>query len=191
MTEAQPGVRVAGEPDVVELSRLYTAHLTYHEPFDAAFRPRADGDYARLWRGVLADHDERTFVAEAPAGLVGFARCRLCRQPAGRRQRLLDALLRRRRAVVNGQIVDFFVDADHRRAGVGTALLAAAKDWFGQHGIATMCLSVWVANEAGLAFWQAMGMRPQVLSMRCSLDEQQDTSTEGPRRSAALPEGTG
>ena len=56
-----------------------------------------------------------------------------------------------------GRIEDAWVRPEHRRSGIGRALVEAAVAWARQQGAARMILQVARRNEAGLAFWREMG----------------------------------
>lgn len=53
------------------------------------------------------------------------------------------------------------VDPDHRRAGLGRALMAAAEDWLRTRGLPKIQLMVREGNEAAIAFYTALGLERQ------------------------------
>jgi ribosomal protein S18 acetylase RimI-like enzyme len=63
------------------------------------------------------------------------------------------AMVPRRRAHVEALVVD----QEHRRAGVGTALMDAAADWARERGATEIVLTVWAGNQAAEAFYQRLG----------------------------------
>ena len=65
------------------------------------------------------------------------------------------SMVPRRRAHVEALVVD----RAHRRAGVGTALMAAATAWARSRGTSEILLTVWAGNAAGEAFYERLGYR--------------------------------
>ena len=56
-------------------------------------------------------------------------------------------------------IITLDVVQEHRRAGVGTALLREAERRMGARGVRQVSLETATSNEAGVAFWQRHGYR--------------------------------
>lgn len=59
----------------------------------------------------------------------------------------------RRRAHVEVVVVD----QGHRRAGVGTALMAGAADWARSRQADELVLTVWTGNRAAEGFYRSLG----------------------------------
>ncbi len=68
-----------------------------------------------------------------------------------------------------GTIDQAFVRADHRRRGVGTALVAAVCDFFAERGVHDLSLRYVVGNEEAAAFWTALGFEPRIITAGASL----------------------
>src|SRR5262249_10455275 len=64
-----------------------------------------------------------------------------------------------------GFVHDLIVDESHRRAGIGSALVHAALDWFGARGIAR--IMVWTAppNVAAQRLFDRLGFRRTMIEM--------------------------
>ena len=62
----------------------------------------------------------------------------------------------RRRVYVDAVVVD----GDHRRRGIGTALMQAASDWARRHDCGELVLTVWAENRAALALYRRLGYEP-------------------------------
>jgi [ribosomal protein S18]-alanine N-acetyltransferase len=60
-------------------------------------------------------------------------------------------------AGLEGHIVTLDVVAEHRRAGVGTALLQDAERRIARRGVRKIGLETATTNEAGIAFWRRHG----------------------------------
>jgi ribosomal protein S18 acetylase RimI-like enzyme len=63
------------------------------------------------------------------------------------------AMVARRRAHVEALVVD----EQHRRAGIGTALMNAAAAWARERGAEEVVLTVWAGNLAAEAFYDRLG----------------------------------
>ena len=68
-----------------------------------------------------------------------------------------------------GQILDFAVSADYRRAGVGERLCRALLDWFVMKGVYRIEVRHSESNEIAESFWTKMGFKPymRTLSKEC------------------------
>ncbi|HEX5503739.1 MAG TPA: GNAT family N-acetyltransferase [Thermomicrobiales bacterium] len=54
-------------------------------------------------------------------------------------------------------VASLAVREEHRRAGVGRALMAAANRWAREHGATEVDLDVWEFNPGALAFYEGLG----------------------------------
>lgn len=69
-----------------------------------------------------------------------------------------------------GQIDQAFVRADHRRAGVGSRLVALLCRFFAAEGVEDITLRYVVGNEEAAAFWSALGFSPRILTAGAGRD---------------------
>lgn len=63
-----------------------------------------------------------------------------------------------------GTIDQAFVRPEHRRCGVGSALVAAICRFFAEEGVDDLTLRYVVGNEEAAAFWSALGFEPRILT---------------------------
>jgi GNAT superfamily N-acetyltransferase len=63
-----------------------------------------------------------------------------------------------------GQIDQAFVRADHRRAGVGSRLVAGLCHFFADRGIEDVSLRYVMGNEEAASFWSALGFAPRIVT---------------------------
>jgi GNAT superfamily N-acetyltransferase len=63
-----------------------------------------------------------------------------------------------------GQIDQAFVRADHRRAGVGSRLVALLFRFFVSEDVEDITLRYVVGNEEAAAFWSALGFSPRIIT---------------------------
>jgi ribosomal protein S18 acetylase RimI-like enzyme len=67
------------------------------------------------------------------------------------------------------EIRDLVVDRDHRRAGIGRALLRRAFAWGGEQGMHGAMLEVAEANTAAMRLYMAHGMYSTGRTLVCYL----------------------
>ena len=126
----KPRIRKATPSDLPLLVEIDSRCFTPDVAFDAA---------ELNW--CLSDPGSMTFIAQDGSTVAGFAIV-----SAGERQG-------------TGNLVTLDVLAPWRRAGLGSALLAASGQWLHDRGIGQMDLQVDVSNEPALAFYLRHGFR--------------------------------
>jgi len=67
-----------------------------------------------------------------------------------------------------GQVDQAFVHADHRRAGVGTQLVARLCRFFSTEEAEDISLRYVVGNAEAAAFWSALGFLPRIITSGAS-----------------------
>ena len=148
--ENQVTYRRAVARDLDGLVALWDDMMLEHGRRNARVR-LAEGALS-AYRGYLSYHLSREesliLVAEAGGRLVGFCLSTVSRNLA----MFLPALF--------GYLSDLVVDAAWRRRGIGRALFGASMDWLRARRIETVQLQYYYLNEAGEAFWRAMGFEP-------------------------------
>lgn len=141
--------------------------VDYHRQLDSDLPPAtADGAarYARSLGERIGDTHTRTFVAEKDGRLVGYVL-----------GVMVDFAPEMFAQEPSGFLADIFVDEDHRRAGVGKALVAALTEWFRSLGVTYFEWHVAARNPDGVRFWKALGGREVMLRMRADLNAGDDT----------------
>lgn len=104
-------------------------------------------------RRHIGRRDKLCLVAEADGEAIGFLLGGILERPA---------LFRNRRY---GHIYDAYVEARHRRKGIGELLAAEALKWFEQRRISRVRLNVDARNALGVTFWKKMGFETTVHTM--------------------------
>ncbi len=66
-------------------------------------------------------------------------------------------------------IDDICVDENSRHLGVGSALFDHVTVYAREHGFYNITLNVWSCNPGALAFYEAMGFKPQMIGMEMIL----------------------
>jgi ribosomal protein S18 acetylase RimI-like enzyme len=105
--------------------------------------------------GPLKKRNVQVVVAEVDGALVGYV--------LGTVDKPIHFKLRRL-----GNIHACYVEAGHRRGGVGKALVDAVVEWFRSEGVQAVDLGVLHSNEA-FRFWRKLGFREYYLKMRMPL----------------------
>jgi GNAT superfamily N-acetyltransferase len=141
-------IRLALESDIPELARLVAGLAAYEESLDS--RARFDWEQIRdapNWLKVVLNRDHHAvWVADAgDAHLVGHLWIRLKRQREG-------AL-----PVAIGYISQGYMDEAWRGRGLMKPMLDLAFDWFRDHDITVITLSVLHRNWLGSTAWHRLG----------------------------------
>ena len=108
---------------------------------------RTPGEERRFLRALRRYDDAAVFVAEVPKGIVG--RLSLGRDPHPASRHVAD--------------LGLMVAADHRRRGIGKALLREAVEWARASGVRKLELHVFPHNEAAIALYESVGFRREGL----------------------------
>lgn len=160
--------------DVPRLEPLWLAMLAHHRDCrppaseEIPFREPPD-----TWRRRRVRYEEwvqqpttRLLIAEDDAGeAVGYAMLTI---------RGGESTLRTGDRV--GELESLSVAAHARGAGVGSALIEAAFDYFRSEGVAEMTLSVMVGNEDAQRLYERVGLRPYFLAMLGRVPERPDAA---------------
>lgn len=142
-------VRPARPRELDRLAALWIALADQHGP-EPRFRLRggAEEGVRRHLAGRLADLDALLLVADRAGDLPGLCVARLLRRPA-----FFDEVER-------GELEAIAVREDARRAGLGRGLAGAALAWLRERGATRVEVQVARQNDAGRAFWSALGFEP-------------------------------
>jgi GNAT superfamily N-acetyltransferase len=182
-------VRAATVADAAPLAVLARELLTYERSLNEAMREltpwAASPDELRK---QIRQPNLRFFIAERNGELLGYVKAMIYGRALKRAeigyarwlkdgveraaQRTFNWAMRRPRPNVRltgGYIAGAFVREDARRTRIGRALIAAAEDWFRQHGLTTSELHVLYSNERARQFWENVGYQPLAMGMRKKL----------------------
>jgi GNAT superfamily N-acetyltransferase len=149
------------------------------DKYIVGFPDKANADMAKWAKGFVADTKRFAFVAEAPGGeRIGciFGKIEESNMPTSVSEEV-------------GTISVCWVDSNHRRSGVGRALLAETEKWFLARGIRHLEVAFMAKNETAREAWAHLGFVPfRVLSYK-EISEQQGGgySPPAPRSSNSTP----
>ena len=139
----------------------------------SAIRAYREEDFATLCRidqgcfprGIAYTQEEMLDFLLLPAARVWVAEEQ---QPPGAAAVVGFILIQRWKT--RAHIITLDVDRDHRRSGIGSALLRAAEEWLRTCGVRRVRLETATGNEAAVAFWQHAGYRVSGLLKRYYLN---------------------
>jgi GNAT superfamily N-acetyltransferase len=70
-----------------------------------------------------------------------------------------------------GQVDQAFVAEKHRRAGIGSRLVAGMCRFFARQGVDDLTLRYVIGNDEAAAFWAALGFSPRIVTTGASREE--------------------
>jgi GNAT superfamily N-acetyltransferase len=151
-------IRIAAPGDVPALvdlcAGLFATDAAPHDPTVDQGWPRREG--AGYFEEILADERSDAWVAVVDDEPVGYA--------VGRR-RDADSY----RPVPTATLESMFVQAGHRGAGVGAALVAAVTDWARAAGARFVNVTAHAGNERAVAFYRREGFAPLSVTLRVAV----------------------
>lgn len=151
-------IREATSRDMPALVRLLHESNVFH--WNAL--PDHFGDPGEPVRGekyvkhLLDEENGVILVAEQDSVVVGLVQLAVFDERSGPHPR------RRPHA----KIGDIVVTAEHRRTGIGRALIAAANDWAEARGAAEIELEVWDFNRDAIGLYESLGYQTTNRTMR-------------------------
>lgn len=105
---------------------------------------------------IFSDKKRRTYVAvNGDKGVVGYAFCVIKSQPFSNNMVPFDSFF----------IDDLCVDKSERGKGTGKALFEFVKSEAKRLGCYEITLNVWEGNDAAIAFYKRLGMKPKETQM--------------------------
>lgn len=146
--EGEMTIRAATLEDYPRLRAVLIGTLAFHcQALPDVFRTTDTPPPSREFVTDLVSQGKGTLlIAEQEDDVVGFLTIRAVAvdQPY---------LIPRRYGVID----NVSVTAVRRRQGIGRALMVAAHEWAGRHGLTQVRLNVWEFNREALAFYESLG----------------------------------
>ena len=136
-------VRLADSGDINAISSLYQKFYDYNARQQPEYY-RAVGEDGKYPENVINGTSGDLYVAETSDGIVGFIHVE------EERTAPFPPVVAHQFACV----VDLFVDPEHRKIGIGKALLESAKAWARDRGMEYLELFVLEENQIGRSFYE-------------------------------------
>lgn len=156
-------VRAASERDLDTIGRMGAALVAAHHGLDPrrflAPTPATPRGYVAFLGSQLRTREAVVLVAEKDGEIVGYAYAA---------SEGTDYMALRGPA---GVLHDLFVGPDHRREGIGKALLDAAVAALSERGAPRIVLSTAKRNEAAQRLFAEAGFQPTMVEMTLELDQ--------------------
>lgn len=143
-------IRPPTERDVEALARLYLQSAKHHVSLDTNwYRIPEIESAAAHYRDLLTQPDDSNacFVADVDGNIAGLVETKLAGRPPP------HSMLRPQLMAT----VDIVVSPDHRRRGIGSALMRRAEGWAAEQGCTGVMLDMLRANGVALAFYRNLG----------------------------------
>jgi GNAT superfamily N-acetyltransferase len=148
-------LRQAGRADLDTVVLLWHQLAREMEQYEPYYRLADDAAEQAVpyFAGLIGQDDSLVLLASAGGRTIGIAAAVVAK-------RSLPIYLPCPSCV----LTDIYVEPGHRRAGVGTALVTACREWCRERGARILTLSVLAPNPARL-WYERLGFKPH----RCSL----------------------
>lgn len=155
-------IRQARQEDADAIARMWEDLVRYHHMIDSDLpdtAPNGGRVYAHRITDRLNDTHTRVLVAEEDGRVVGYVL-----------GVIVDLVPEMFAQEDGGFLADIYVDEAYRGGGVGRALVEALSEWFQERGVRYFEWYVASHNEAGRAFWRAVGGRDMMIRMRTNIE---------------------
>jgi GNAT superfamily N-acetyltransferase len=148
-------IRPATRRDIPAIVALWEEVMDFHRARDPFFTRAHHGSdiFARFVEENIRNDAACVLVATVDGTIVGYCQGMLDRHPPA----LAESDF--------GQILDFGVTAEHRRAGIGAQMFQALREWFRREGIRRVEVRHSTCNEIGARFWPKMGFKPYLQTL--------------------------
>ena len=157
-------LRQATLQDIGAIVGLWKEMINFHRIRDPFFTRAVNGEevFAEYVEKNINSETACVYVAVVGGTIIGYCQGTLEKHP--------PVLAH----TDYGQILDFSVSTDYRRAGIGERLCQALLDWFVLKGVYRIEVRHSESNEIAESFWTKMGFKPymRTLCKQC-LDRRQ------------------
>ncbi len=148
-------IRPATRRDIPAIVALWEELMDFHRARDPFFTRSHNGSdiFARFVAENIRNDAACVLVATVDGKIVGYCQGILDRHPPA----LAESDF--------GQILDFGVTAEYRRAGIGAQMFETLCAWFHREGIRRIEVRHSTYNEIGARFWPKMGFKPYLQTL--------------------------
>jgi GNAT superfamily N-acetyltransferase len=152
----QPVIAMAAKSDLPRLGAIWLELMRLHQERDPHFAMSSDAlvRWMAMAEEMLDRDDAFLFKAEVQGTVSGFCLGWVAYNPPIYRISEI------------GFVSEVAVTRAAQRRGIGSALIAAARRWFREQGLAEFQLSTAVWNSTARSFWEAVGGAPLLVRYR-------------------------
>ena len=150
-------LNVASKEKVKRIVDIWEEVINWHSEFDDDFELEREGrsNFAFMISKAVHDSTQRVYIAQKKEKIIGFLFGYVKTHSGFFRKRII------------AHISDIAVDSINRGTGVGTALMQKFEADFAKSNEAEeISLYVHSQNERGVSFYQRLGFKVKLLSMR-------------------------
>ena len=158
-------IRAAEKADVPAVCALYPAFFSAMAAYEPGYFQPGDADRVFLEQ-LVSGEEGGILLALKDEALLGFAALQIQQAPA------FPCMVPHRYAY----LMDLAVRPDRQGGGVGTCLLAAARDWTMSQGLDYLELCVLERNRRAKQLYERFGFRTVLHTMRLEWTKGDDTS---------------
>ena len=156
-------IRLATLDDIEPICRLYNEFFAYNARLQPRYC-RAGKERGEYPKATITSDNSDIFLAIENSVAVGFIHVREAQTPP------FDSIVPHKYA----EIIDFFVQAAHRKKGIGGGLIDAAKRWSKTRSLDYIELLVLSNAEDANRFYRHKNFVPVSHTMRYSLTKTKD-----------------
>jgi ribosomal protein S18 acetylase RimI-like enzyme len=148
-------IRPATRRDIPAVVALWEELMDFHQARDPFFTRSPNGRhiFARFVEENIHNDGACVLVATVDGKIAGYCQGILDRHPPA----LAESDF--------GQILDFGVTAEYRRAGIGEQMFQMLCEWFRREGMRRVEVRHSTYNEIGARFWPKMGFKPYLQTL--------------------------
>jgi len=154
-----PFIRKARSSDIDAIVRLNMQLADYHRKIDGYYQSgaqTADG-FRQFLEKIIDDDNYLILVAQIKDKITGYF--------IGTISEAKPFLVPQK----TGRISDAFVEKDFRKSGIGRMMFDTLLNWFKEHRVKHLELSVDVRNKIGVEAWKKYGFQEFMLKMKMDL----------------------
>ena len=148
-------IRHATPEDIPVIVELWKEMMDFHKKRDLFFTRAVNGDevFSQFVEKNINSETACVYVAIVGGTIVGYCQGMMEKHPPVLTE------------TDYGQVLDFAVAADYRRAGIGDRLCRALQDWFVLKGVHRLEVRHSEFNEVASRFWAKMGFKPYLKTL--------------------------
>lgn len=143
-------IRLANRSDLVNVNKLRKqVHEVHAKGRPDIFREEFNKELENHIYSIFDNEDGQVIVVEKNNMICGFATVEIVEKP--------ESPYNKARSFFH--VIEFGIDENHRREGLGRALFEFIKKMAKEKGIENIELDMWEFNEGALKFYESLGFK--------------------------------